>query len=120
MRTIHKFPLTKVGKDQSIEMPVDSYILKIDRMPVHGKDDLFCESQVCIWALVDTEQPMEKREIFCVGTGEVVEEFDLIIKIVSHPPFGLSSRICYIGSIIFEEKCEIWHYFEKMAPPTRR
>lgn len=58
-KTIWKFPL-KVTDDQVVIMPRGAKMLRV--MPQHGL--------VCLWAEVDTEEPMTGRSINIFGTGQ--------------------------------------------------
>lgn len=61
MLTVHKFQL-KVEEHQMVEMNHGAQILSIQAQGNH----------VCAWALVDTERPMSKYELWCYGTGHEI------------------------------------------------
>lgn len=61
MKTVYKFPLETTDL-QSVEMPIGAEILTIQTQ----------NERACIWALVDVEQPLEKRHFEMFGTGHPV------------------------------------------------
>ena len=63
MRTIYKYEL-EVTDYQDIPMPLCAQILTIQVQ--HDKP--------CIWALVNTERPIQKQRIFICGTGHPYDE----------------------------------------------
>ena len=66
MRTIHRYILETEQVMQTIQMPEDSIILNA------GLDTL---NNLCIWAMIDTDTPIEDRQIFIFGTGWDVTTF---------------------------------------------
>jgi hypothetical protein len=58
VKTIHKYPLAVVDR-QSISMPHDADVLAVHLQ--YGAP--------CLWALVDTQEPLEPRAFVIVGTG---------------------------------------------------
>jgi hypothetical protein len=79
MKVVHKYPLTEESQ-QSIEMPDGAEILTARIQ----------DGALCIWALVDPEQPIVKRLFTIAPTGqEVVGIFHKYIgQIVHHGPWG--------------------------------
>lgn len=65
MKSIWKFPLA-VNDKQAIQMPKGAKILTVQ---VQGDGGL-----PCIWALCDTEAPLENRLIAMFGTGHQAPE----------------------------------------------
>lgn len=63
MKTIWKFPL-EVTDVQQIEMPKGAEPISVQ---VQG-------GVLCIWAVVDTSRPSEKRTIRTIGTGQPMDE----------------------------------------------
>ena len=62
MKVIYKFPLP--GLDyQEIPMPKDSKIMTVQMQ----------NGTPCIWAVVDTEAPMEHKAFYVLGTGNPIE-----------------------------------------------
>lgn len=66
MRTIFKYPLVMDAVVQTVEMPKDAIILSAGMDP---------HNNICIWAMVDTEEETEKRKVFIFGTGWDVTDF---------------------------------------------
>lgn len=84
MRTIHKFTF-KIADHVFIDMPKDARILRVEA----AKSD-FGYDNAQLWAEVDTDQPMERREIIIRGTGhELPTRLGLIryIGTYMHGPF---------------------------------
>lgn len=63
MKTIHKFAL-ELKDSQKILMPGSAAILALQVQ--HGEP--------CLWALVDTEQPLVTREFITRGTGHPIDD----------------------------------------------
>lgn len=63
---IYKYPI-ELKDDQEVYLPEEAEILRID--------DRF--GVITIWALVDTDNPHEKRRIKIYGTGHDIKEEDL-------------------------------------------
>ncbi len=89
--TIHKFPLP-AGSKVSIEMPQFAHILCVQTQG----------GIPCVWAVVDTDQPMETRTLRIFGTGHPLDE-------------GHNSSH-YIGTFQLAEGSFVGHLFE----PERR
>jgi hypothetical protein len=62
MRTIYKYPLL-ILDEQEIEMPMGAGLMTVQMQ--HG--------QPCLWAIVDTLNPPEKRKVLIRGTGHTAE-----------------------------------------------
>lgn len=61
MKAIYKYVMTgPEGSGQCIQMPKNAKIL-------HVADQ---RNQLCLWAEVDTEQPLEERSFFVAATGQ--------------------------------------------------
>ena len=89
MKTIHKYPLT-MADIQTVEMPSGAEILTV-------------QTQVatpCIWALVDTDNPVEEHSFAIFGTGHPIHE-DIWVRHKYISTFQLSD-----GKFIF-------HLFER-------
>ena len=86
MRTIYKYLLI-VDASQFLSMPTGAEILCVQTQ--HGEPHL--------WAVVDTDQPQEEREIIMRGTG--------------HPLNGQEGR--YIGTVQTHGGGLVWHLFER-------
>lgn len=91
MRQIYKYELSP-NSPQSIELPEGAEILTAQGQ--HGRS-------VCLWALVDTERPTEKRYLEVFATGEPV-----------HVDMGVERR--YIGTAQLEGGSLIFHIFERL------
>lgn len=85
MVTIHKYPL-EPGQS-SILAPKGARMLS-----VAAQGD-----QPCVWALVDTDQPIERREITFIGTGWDMQE---------SPGRFVGTCTTYGGKFV-------WHLFDK-------
>ena len=82
MITIHKFTLT--GRHSTpVELPKGSIILNCDIQ----------SGEICLWAKVNTEEPMEKRYFTIVGTG-----------------WEIDNNMCYIGTV--QSPPYVWHIME--------
>jgi hypothetical protein len=78
MKTIYKYNLS-----QPVHMPLGSTIVKVGIQ----------NGQCCIWALVDTDAPVEERRFVVVGTGSEIDD-----------------NMVYVGTM-FEEPF-VWHVME--------
>ena len=94
MTTVYKYTVFPSQEAVEVEMPEDAMILSF------GVDGL---NRPCIWALVNTENPIEKREFFCVGTGWNLDE------IFAGEP------VVYAGSVT-DAMGMVWHLFDTEAP----
>lgn len=85
MKTIHKYQLT----DNVIKMRLDAQVLtaQIQR------------GEICLWAMVNDEAPMEEREFRIIGTGHPVNE---------------SWRLIYIGTVQTSDGL-VFHVFERLV-----
>lgn len=86
MQTIYKYPLR--SQNHSLEMPKGAQILA-----VHSQGDI-----PTIWALVDSEAPLEGRHFITFGTGWEVKT-----------PHG--KRLSHVGTAITLGGL-VWHVFE--------
>ncbi|MBA7689651.1 hypothetical protein ES703_98159 [subsurface metagenome] len=59
MKTIYKYPIPAETNQFAITMPRGARVLSFQIQ--HGVP--------CIWALVDTEEPVEAKNFYLVGTG---------------------------------------------------
>ena len=78
MKTIYKYNLS-----QPVHMPWGSTVVKVGIQ----------NGQCCIWALVDTNAPVEERRFVVVGTGSEIDD-----------------NMVYVGTM-FEEPF-VWHVVE--------
>lgn len=79
---IFKYVLTN-RHTTAVNLPKDSVVL---HAALQG-------TEICLWAKVDTDKPLEKRYFSVVGTGWDVED-----------------NMCYIGTI--HEGPYVWHIME--------
>lgn len=63
MKTVYKYPL-RILDEQEVEMPDSANLLTVQMQ----------NGQPCLWALVDTSNPMVLRKILIRGTGHVAEK----------------------------------------------
>lgn len=80
MKTIYKYPLEQRNINE-VEMPEGAEILSVqvqNEIPV-------------LWAIVDTENPNEKRKIRIIGTGHEINACEMMIFIDTFqlPKLGL-------------------------------
>jgi hypothetical protein len=75
MRTIWKFPVP-ASRRGVVEMPKCANILAVQ---MQGDD-------VCMWAMVDTKAPMERREFLVLGTGHEVPDGDTLAYLGTFQP----------------------------------
>jgi hypothetical protein len=85
MITVFKYPV-KVSDEFDLALPADAHILTVQVQ--HGTP--------CMWALVDTEKPLETRHFRLAGTG--------------HPIAQDISR--YLGTFQVDGGNLIFHLFE--------
>lgn len=75
-----------VSSNVEVVMPRGAKVLKVDNQ----------RGQICLWALVNTDQPPEKRYLTVVGTGREIH---------------LLSTLTYIDTVVVEPF--VWHVFER-------
>ena len=79
MKTIYKYTITR----RPIEIHTNAVILHVDLQ----------DQSYCLWALVDTTNPLEQRQFDVVGTGWDYED-----------------NMHYVGTIL--ENAFVWHVVE--------
>ena len=87
MNTIFKTKLD-ICDFQTIELPQNYKILHIDKQ----------EGCPCIWYECDSELPIVKLDIYCVGTGYRMDDL---------PPMK------YIGTVLIDGF--VWHYYHSLV-----
>ncbi len=87
MRTIYKYPI-KLVDEQAVKMPRGASILHVALQ----RDIL------CLWALVQPDQPPEERTIIIVGTGHDADDLGR-----------------HIGTMQVANGDFVWHVFEKRS-----
>jgi hypothetical protein len=92
MKTIWKYKL-ELTDVQNILMPESARILSVQ----------FQRRELCLWALLDPEEPKMRRRIRIVGTGNPM------------PDHG--SIWWFIGTVQQEEYGLVWHVFAEQARP---
>lgn len=85
----YPWPLRPVVDQKRFMMPMGAKILQL-----HPQDD-----NLCIWALVDDDQPMEPRDFIMYGTGHELAE--------AAPSFP------YVGTVHLNQGTLVLHVFEK-------
>ena len=90
MKTIHKYPLAVVDS-QHVLLPLGAEILSAQ----------FQGIQLCLWALVDTDQPLRARSIVLLETGNAI------------PPVLADnlSKKNFIGTVQEPNYPMVWHIF---------
>jgi len=86
MKTIHKYEL-ELADFQQVDMPHGAILMTV--IIQHGK--------LCLWAEVQTCNPMRGRIIEIVGTGNPIA----------------SKQTGYIGTVV--DGAFVWHVFEKLS-----
>lgn len=92
MKTIWKFPLDLTDK-QTIRMPREAQPLAVQVQ----------FDTICLWAKVDTEKPMEDREIRIEGTGHELDDM------------GDFAEREYIGTVQTSQGAFVWHVFRLLT-----
>lgn len=63
MITIYKYPL-KFQQEQTIEIPSEYELLTVQLQ----------DNTPCLWAMVDTKEPLISAKVFCIGTGHPIDD----------------------------------------------
>lgn len=91
MRTVWKYPIP-VRDYFKLRLPQDAHILTVETQYGHPQ----------LWALVDTEAPLETRGFRLAGMGHPIAYHNLT----------------YIGTIQQADGHLVWHLFEIAGKPT--
>lgn len=77
MKAIHKYPIS-IANEQEIQMPLGAEILHAGLDP---------QNAPCIWAKVDTDNPIGLVNVHVVGTGHAIEfeNGDHVGSFIQHP-----------------------------------
>lgn len=87
MKTIHKYPL-EISDKQTIKMPSGAKVVAIQ-----------CQNDIpCIWAEVETDNPMMNRRIHIFGTGGPIE----------------TENLKYLGTVQQYGGGLVWHIFQAL------
>lgn len=78
---------------QHVDMPAGAEILSAANQ----------NAGLCIWAMVDSERPVQSREIEIIGTGNPIS---------FHEPTGMGIHRNFIGTVLMGEF--VWHVFERI------
>lgn len=88
MKIIYKYPIT------SSQMPVSVCTMRVPENNVPLCIQIQ-NNQICLWTLVDTEEPLVLREFLIMGTGHLMPKDGVMyLGTVQQPPF-------------------VWHIFER-------
>lgn len=87
MKTIYKYTL-EVTDEQTVNMPSGAKILHLEEQ----------HSSICMWALVDREEPNIARIFQIFGTGHQIPE---------------SALRTYIATVLTDQGRFAWHVFER-------
>lgn len=101
MKTIYKYPL-QIKDTQFIDMPAHAQILTAQIQPSNTRP----EDLLQLWALVDTDNYKEKREIVIAGTGNPIETFSEKLWLLN-----------YISTVQQFNGLAVWHIFERIVKP---
>lgn len=84
MKTIYKYPIP-LSVGSSIRMPVDARIIRaeMDETLVGTK----VNRTINLWALVDTDYPMEPCNFYVYGTGQPIDEGHVYVATVKDRSF---------------------------------
>lgn len=93
MKTIFKYKLKNLERS-TIQMPANGFIFSA------GFD---AEENICVWAMIDKEEPLEDRTVWVLGTGWEVE--DMIKSANSH------NMMLTFHSTIVDKHGYVWHCF---------
>lgn len=85
---------------QTILLSEGAHILSVDVQG--GGRGVYDRGDVCLWAMVDTSKPPERRHIEIIGTGNPVPDDK-----------GLERK--FIGTV--QQGPFVWHIFEKIDLP---
>jgi hypothetical protein len=83
MKRIYKYPLEITGV-QPVDMPAGAKLLSVANQ----------NGTLCLWAMVDTDAPNDRRVIVICGTGHAMDDAGLI----------------FIGTVLMGPL--VWHVFE--------
>jgi len=92
MKTIHKYRLS-IADHQTIQIPYGSEVVHI------GLDT---SGTPCVWARVETEEPMAERQFWIVGTGQ------------PQPEFPANTCTDYLGTFVQDQF--VWHVYGPKFP----
>ena len=92
MKAVYKYPLTMVDK-QEVSIPTGAKILSIQVQ----------HNQICIWALVNTDNEFEKRTFILCGTGYSI---------------STELQLNFIGTVLLYEGELVIHCFEETTDET--
>ena len=93
MRTVWKYALPVQDEIIEVEMPKGAEILHVDTQ----------REQVCLWALVESEQEKEIRRFRIHGTGH---------PLANNAGTGYNTYDTYVGTSIHLDGMLVWHVFE--------
>jgi len=121
MKTIWKYEVA-VRDELRIEMPSGARILHVEEQPGNGG------TGVCMWALVDSKNPMEMRKFIIFGTGHDIPDAPAketdpdsiyadvaasivgdILKSTKRKPIADH----YVATFLTQGGSLVWHMFEK-------
>lgn len=99
MKTIYKYPL-EIKDTQFIKLPAGAQILTAQTQKTGYRE------QLCLWALVDTDNKTKTREIVIIGTGNPIKLADE------------SWLLNYISTVQQLDGRLVWHVFEIIPRPS--
>ncbi len=103
MLTIWKFPLS-VDDVQTVAMPQGARILTVQVQ----------QGQPCLWAAVDSEQPVKPRTIRMYGTGHPIDPEDCYHWPLDGPGPRVPLPGGFIGTFQLNGGLLVFHVFEKL------
>lgn len=89
MKTIFKYPIYKIEDEISINLPSGAKILSAQIQ----------REILCIWALIDTDNPLSLRIFRIIGTGHHIDD---------------ENKLIYINTFQMNNGKLVFHLFEKI------
>jgi hypothetical protein len=94
VRTVHKYPLEHRSDQHTIvvRMPMEAEPLHVDVQ----------NSSLFLWALVETERPLQNHEIEVYGTGhDTARDIDTV------------TRLKHLGTVLMHHGALVLHFFTR-------
>lgn len=94
MKKIYKYPL-ELTDFQEVDMPEGAEILSVQTQYAPFGSPL--KEHLCMWAMVDTDKPVQTRRIRIFGTGN---------------PMTYEHELKFIDTVQMSNHALVWHVFE--------
>lgn len=92
MKTIWKFPIAEMQDKFVLKMPIGAEVLTVQVQ----------RNAPCLWAKVESNNPLKDRAFFMYGTGHDIKKLNLM------PSFYIGSFQLFDGDLVF-------HLFEQVG-----